>query len=81
VRAGRYDLVIYDRFRPEAPPEANALYFGVLPPGKSFDKPKELEQPVVILDTNIAHPLMQFIRDLPTIRIINALGVEPPPGS
>ena len=31
VAAGRFDLVIYDRVRPETPPEANALYFGALP--------------------------------------------------
>jgi hypothetical protein len=80
LKAGRYDLVIYDRVRPDAPPEANALYFGVLPPGKAYEKSKTLEQPV-ILDTNISHPLMQFIRDLPLLRIIKAVGVEPPPGS
>ena len=38
IKAGRYDLVIYDRVRPETPPEANALYFGVLPPGPAYDK-------------------------------------------
>jgi hypothetical protein len=80
IKAGRYDLVIYDRIRPESPPEGNALYFGVVPPGKAYEKTKELQQPVV-LDTNISHPLMQFIRDLPTIRILKAIGVEPPPGS
>jgi hypothetical protein len=81
VKAGRFDLVIFDRFRPEIAPEANALYFGVLPPGKAYEKSKDLEPPLVILDTNISHPLMQFIRDMPTVRIIKAVGVEPPPGS
>ena len=81
VKSGRFDLVIYDRFRPEIAPEANALYFGVLPPGKLDEKSKNLEPPIVVLDTNISHPMMQFIRDLPTVRIIKAIGVEPPPGS
>ena len=54
--------------QPETPPEANALYFGVLPPGPAYEKPKEVEQPV-ILDWDIAHPLMQYIRDLSLIVI------------
>jgi hypothetical protein len=80
VRIGRYDLVVYDRYRPEAPPEANALYFGVLPPGPAYAKTHPIEEPL-ILDWDVAHPLMQFIRDLPTVAILKAIGVEPPPGS
>ena len=34
VKAGRFDLVIYDQVRPESPPAANTLYFGAIPPGK-----------------------------------------------
>ncbi|MCA1686612.1 MAG: VWA domain-containing protein, partial [Planctomycetia bacterium] len=48
VKAGRYDLVIYDQFRPAAPPEANALYFGVMPPGPAYEKTKPLEGPVIL---------------------------------
>jgi hypothetical protein len=80
VKAGKYDLVIYDEVSPEAAPEANTLYFGALPPGKAFENSKTLEAPV-ILDTNIGHPLMQYIRDLPTVAILKAIGVEPPNGS
>lgn len=80
VRSGRYDLIIYDSFRPENPPEANALYFGALPPGPAYAKPKTLEWPIV-LDWDVAHPLMQYIRDLSTIKIAKAVSVEPPPGS
>jgi len=80
VRAGRYDLVIYDNVRPETPPEANALYFGVLPPGKAYENTKELTAPV-ILDWDVAHPLMQFVRDLSTVLIAKATVVEPPPGA
>jgi hypothetical protein len=61
VAAGRYDLILYDRVTPETPPEANALYFGALPPGKAYEKSKTVENPA-ILDVNAAHPLMQFIR-------------------
>ena len=78
--AGNYDLVIYDGVRPEQAPEANALYFGAFPPGAAFDTPKDLEQPA-ILDWNVAHPLMQYVRDLSTIRILKAQTIDPPPGS
>ncbi len=71
LRSGRYDLVIYDSFRPEKPPEANALYFGVLPPGPAYEKSKVQEQPI-ILDWDVAHPLMQYVRDLPTVAILKA---------
>ncbi len=80
VESGRYDLVIYDGNRPDAPPEANALYFGVLPPGPAYAKSKTIEQPV-ILDWDVAHPLLQFVRDLPTVAILKATTAEPPPGS
>ena len=36
VKGGRYDLVIYDGVKPDSPPEANALYFGVFPPGPAY---------------------------------------------
>lgn len=80
VNSGRYDLVIYDRFQPQAPPAANALYFGAVPPGPAFQKTNEVEGPV-ILDWDISHPLMQYIRDLRLVRIVRATMVEPPPGS
>ena len=80
VRVGRYDLVIYDHDRPETSPEANALYFGVLPPGPAYAKSKPVVEPI-ILDWDVAHPLLQFVRDLPTVAILKAIGVEPPAGS
>ncbi len=80
IKAGRYDLIIYDRDRPDTPPEANALYFGVLPPGPAYANAKMVEQPV-ILDWDVAHPLLQFVRDLPTVAILKALSVELPPGA
>lgn len=80
LATGAYDLVIFDRIRPQASPEANTLYFGALPPGKEYERSREVENPQ-ILDTNVAHPLTQYIRDLSTILISKALVVEPPPGS
>ncbi len=66
VSGGRYDLVIYDGVKPEAAPAANALYFGVFPLGPAYEKPKDAVQPVV-LDWDIGHPLMQYVRDLSLI--------------
>ena len=79
IGTGRYDLVIYDGVRPEAPPEANALYFGVLPPGKAYDSPKELMNPI-ILDWDVAYPLMQYVRDLNTVVLVKAVSCEIPTG-
>lgn len=80
IASGRFDLVIYDGARPKDPPEANALYFGTLPPGAAYDNPKVLESPT-ILDWDVAHPLMQYIRDLRIVAVVKALGVEPPQGA
>ncbi len=80
VAAGRYDLVIFDRFTPVDAPPANTLYFGALPPGPLYSNPRTVESPTV-LDVNAAHPLMQYIRDLPIVRIARASIIEPPTGS
>jgi hypothetical protein len=80
IAAGKFDLVIYDRVQPETPPEANALYFGALPPGKAYEKFRAVERPVV-LDWDVSHPLMQYIRDLSTVVVNKAVIVEPPAGS
>lgn len=80
VDSGRYDLVIYDRFQPKSPPAANTLYFGSLPAGPLYQSTKDVEGPV-ILDWDIGHPLMQYIRDLRLVRVLHATVVEPPPGS
>jgi hypothetical protein len=80
VAAGRYDLVIYDRYRPETPPEANTLYFGAVPPGKAYEKTKDLSGPT-IAEWDSTHPLMQYIRDISVLKIAKATVVEPPNGS
>jgi hypothetical protein len=80
VRAGQYDLVIFDRVRPEGPPEANALYFGAMPPATAFDSTRAVEYPVV-LDWDLSHPLLQYVRDLGLIRIAKAEVAELPAGA
>jgi hypothetical protein len=80
VKGGRYDLVIYDGIKPESPPEANALYFGAFPPGPAYAQVKEVQQPV-ILDWDIAHPMMQYVRDLSLVYVAKASVVELPTGA
>jgi hypothetical protein len=80
LNSGRYDLAIYDGYRPEKAPEANALYFGVMPPGKAFEKSKDVNAPV-ILDWDVSHPMMQYVRDLNSVIVQKAVVCEPPNGS
>jgi hypothetical protein len=80
LQGGRYDLVIFDGFKPESAPEANALYFGVFPPSPAYAKTKEITQPF-ILDWDLSHPLMQYVRDLKLVFIAKAHTVELPPGA
>lgn len=79
LSVGRYDLVIFEGVSPEASPEANTLYFGALPPGEVFADAREVEWPVV-LDWDVGHPLMNYIRDLGLVRIARARTIELPPG-
>jgi hypothetical protein len=66
--------------KPETSPEANTLYFGALPPNKGIERVKEVDGPI-ILDWDVAHPLMQYVRDLNTVLVQKAMTCEPPPGS
>lgn len=80
ITAGRYDLIIYDGIAPATPPEANALYFGALPPGNAFGTPRSVETPI-ILDWNATHPLLRYVRDLSLVRIAKATVVDIPTGA
>ena len=80
LKGGRYDLVIFDGVKTDSPPAANALYFGVFPPGPAYAQAKEVQQPV-ILDWDIAHPMMQYIRDLSLVYLAKANVVELPTGA
>ncbi|MDG3004486.1 vWA domain-containing protein [Paludisphaera mucosa] len=78
MKGGRYDLVVFDGWRPDEPPESNALYFGVFPPGAGYDAPKDVEHPA-ILDWNVGHPLMQYLRDLSLVYVAKARVIDPLP--
>lgn len=78
IKGGRYDLVVFDGWRPDEAPESNALYFGVFPPGPGYEAPREVESPA-ILDWDVAHPMMQYVRDLSLVYVAKARVVDPLP--
>ena len=80
ISTGAYDMIIYDGVRPKAPPDANALYFGVLPPGPLYEKPKELMGPVILV-WDVTHPMMQYVRDLNTVVVQKAVTCDLPTGA
>lgn len=81
VASGRFDLLVLDGVRPERDPPANVLYIGVMPPGKAFEKTRPMETPIVVLNYDAGHPLLQFVRDLSTVEILKATSlIDPPAG-
>jgi von Willebrand factor type A domain/Aerotolerance regulator N-terminal len=77
--AGAWDLVIYDRCRPDEPPQANTLMIGRLPPGEAWRQKNTITVPQII-DVNRAHPLMQWL-DMSDVLVIEATPLLPPTGS
>jgi hypothetical protein len=64
---GAYDLVIFDRCRPEqksqgrsSMPQANTLFIGALPPEGGWTARQKTDVPQII-DIDSAHPLMQWM--------------------
>ena len=80
LAVGRYDLVIFDRCAPARAPESNTIYFENLPPGLDAAASRPVKNPVV-LDWDLGHPLMQYLRDLGSMRIDQAATIEPPTGA
>jgi len=77
--AAAWDLIIYDRCRPETMPQANTIFIGALPPGDQWAELEKVNVPAII-DVNRAHPLMQWI-DLSDVLVIEAKPLTPPTGS
>ena len=60
VALGGYDLIIYDRCRPENMPDCNTLFFGALPPSDNWQA-GDKNFPTVIIDVAVTHPLMDSV--------------------
>jgi hypothetical protein len=79
LAAGAFDLVIFDQWAPPQMPQANTLMIGRIPPTGGWKAVAKAVGPQII-DTDKAHPLMQFI-ELGDVRwILNATPLEVPSG-
>ena len=73
-----WDLVVYDRCRPQEMPEANTFFIAALPPHEPWTAEPMVEAPQVI-DTDRSHPLMQWI-DVGDLLLTEATPLAVPPG-
>jgi len=69
-----FDLVIFDRFAPAAPPEPPAVFVGAVPGYGDLVPADEYENPMV-LDWDRGHPLMLHT-GFDDLRVAKALGVD-----
>ncbi len=76
---GGYDLVIFDRCRPDIMPAANTLFFGELPPGDTWTREAAVIGPQII-DVELSHPLMKYLV-FGDVRIARGTPIEGPPGA
>lgn len=73
-----FDLIIYDRVSPKTMPFSNTLFLGAAPPLEAwgFGKP---QIPVMIVDTQKDHPLMQYL-EMNAVRIYEGHALTIPDG-
>ena len=76
--AEAYDLIIFDRCVPKEMPQANTLFIGRLPP-VGWTAGDKIVGPIII-DTDHAHPVMQFV-EMGDVLIGEGLPLKPPPSS
>ncbi len=84
--AGAYDLVIFDRCRPEGKgqgktsmPQANTLFIGALPADGGWSAEEKADVPQII-DIDSAHPLMQWM-DMGDVLLAAGTPLKPPSGA
>jgi hypothetical protein len=76
--ARSFDLIVYDRCRPDEMPQANTLLLGALPPGPGWSAKPPVAAPQII-DVNPAHPLMQWI-DMGNVKLAEGTPLGVPRG-
>jgi len=76
--AGLYDLIIYDRCRPETMPQANTLLIGSLPPTGGWSAGEAVDVPQII-DVEAGHPLLQWL-EMGDVMLAAGTPLEVPPG-
>ena len=77
--AGAYDLIVYDRCRPQQMPQANTLFIGALPPSDDWKAEPKVVAPQII-DVDPAHPLTQWL-NLGNVIVAEGTSLEPPRGA
>lgn len=77
--AGAWDLVIYDRCRPQQMPQASTWFIGTTPPAGEWTASDPVVRPQII-DTERSHPIMQGI-ELGDVDISEGHSLKAPPGA
>jgi hypothetical protein len=76
--AGGWQLIIYDRCRPERMPAGNTLFVGSLPPEGGWSAGAKTDSPQII-DVETAHPLLQWL-DLGDVLVGESTPLKTPRG-
>ena len=76
---GSFDLIVYDRCRPELMPQADTMFIDRLPVGEAWKAGEPVAAPQII-DTDRAHPLMQIV-EMGDVVVAEAQPLFPPVGS
>jgi hypothetical protein len=77
--SGNFDLIIYDRCRPDQMPQADTMFIDRLPAGDAWKAGEAVSAPQII-DTDRAHPLMQIV-EMGDVIVAEAKPLFPPVGS
>jgi hypothetical protein len=75
---GVYDLIVYDRCRPQQMPQSNTLFIGELPPAGNWKAEPKVVAPQII-DVDPAHPLTQWL-NLGNVIVAEGTPLKPPRG-
>ena len=76
---GFFDLVIFDRCKPNKMPLCNTVFWGSVPPSEEW-KIGEPSEPTALIDTNNSHPLMTAVQ-MGNVNVLRSATVEGPRGS
>lgn len=77
--SGDFDLIIYDRCRPDVMPQSDTMFIDRLPVGDAWKAGEAVAAPQII-DTDRAHPLMQIV-EMGDVVVAEAQPLFPPVGS
>ncbi len=73
---GKVDLFIYDRCAPKEMPPRTRCFMGAIPPVEGWSASAPVS-PIFIIDTNRAHPIMQYV-DMTSVQIVEGTTLKAP---